>query len=1097
MDLLKGLNKEQQEAVLHTEGPLLILAGAGSGKTRVLTHRIAHLIKDKGVYPSSILAITFTNKAAREMKERTEKLLGDEAADMWISTFHSICVRILRRDIEKLGYSRSFVIFDSADQQTVIKDCLKELNLNEKNFPYREVQAIIGRAKDELIEPEVYTRANASDFRLGKVAKIYELYQKKLKNNNALDFDDIILLTIKLFLDNPPVLQYYQHKFRYVLVDEYQDTNTAQYTLVSLLAQGYRNLCVVGDDDQCIVEGSGIHTPDGVYNIEHIKEGQEILSAAGHGKTMTGLADKVLVKNYQGTIVKVITKTGKVIRGTPNHIGFARINAQPGVYYIYLMYKKDLGYRIGQTQGVRSRNGEIVNGLFVRLNQEHGDKMWILHITQNREQAAFLEQLYAFKYGIPTTVFHGCGRGITLTQPYINAIFESIDTDTAADKLLNDLFMFREFPHHVCNAVIRGQSFRQIVNVTAFAGRKTGNDAGWHSHRICLNTSGKELRERAYMASFPTREGNRNTWRIETERKEYDEADIYANKISQIDCNIEIIKKAKLSSGDSFSYMPLSHMKPSMSIAVFNGHEIVEDIIESVEFDEYSGKVYDISVPHFRQYICDGIVIHNSIYGWRGANIRNILDFEKEFKGCKVVKLEQNYRSTRTILDAANNVIKNNTGRKIKSMWTENLKGDGVQLFETGNEHEEAAFIAGEIERLRKLENRSFRDFAILYRINAQSRVLEDNLMKQGIAYRIFGGLRFYDRKEIKDIIAYLRLILNPSDDIALKRVINVPKRGIGNTTVDNAESIALGKGSGIFDIISSAGEFGELQRAASKLTAFAEMINGFRTLAEGMDVSELIQEVIGKSGILAELKEENTVEAETRIENIKELISGAMEFEAQSEEKGLEAYLANVSLVSDIDSMEGEKDYVALMTLHSAKGLEFPVVFMAGMEEGVFPGFRSMGDDNELEEERRLCYVGMTRARERLYMTSTFSRTLFGNTTYNKASRFIKEIPAEFIEAQEKPEKKQDSFTGWRDRPSVTSGFGPAAAPASYFTAAPQKTAEGFNLKVGDSVVHKKFGVGKITLVEKENDDYKLEIQFKNAGMKRLMAAYANLTKL
>ena len=736
MDLLKGLNKEQQEAVLHTEGPLLILAGAGSGKTRVLTHRIAHLIRDKGVYPSAILAITFTNKAAREMKERTEKLLGDEAADMWISTFHSICVRILRRDIEKLGYSRSFVIFDSADQQTVIKDCLKELNLNEKNFPYREVQAIIGRAKDELIEPEVYTRANASDFRLGKIAKIYELYQKKLKNNNALDFDDIILLTIKLFLDNPPVLQYYQHKFRYILVDEYQDTNTAQYTLVSLLAQGYRNLCVVGDDDQ-------------------------------------------------------------------------------------------------------------------------------------------------------------------------------------------------------------------------------------------------------------------------------------------------------------------------------------------------------------------------SIYGWRGANIRNILDFEKEFKGCKVVKLEQNYRSTRTILDAANNVIKNNTGRKIKSMWTENLKGDGVQLFETGNEHEEAAFIAGEIERLRKAENRSFRDFAILYRINAQSRVLEDNLMKQGIAYRIFGGLRFYDRKEIKDIIAYLRLILNPSDDIALKRVINVPKRGIGNTTVDNAESIALGKGSGIFDIISSAGEFGELQRAASKLTAFADMIKGFRTLAEGMDVSELIQEVIDKSGILAELKEENTVEAETRIENIKELISGAMEFEAQSEEKGLEAYLANVSLVSDIDSMEGEKDYVVLMTLHSAKGLEFPVVFMAGMEEGVFPGFRSMGDDNELEEERRLCYVGMTRARERLYMTSTFSRTLFGNTTYNKASRFIKEIPAEFIEAQEKPEKKQDSFTGWRDRPSVASGFGPAAAPASYFTAAPQKAAGGFNLKVGDNVVHKKFGVGKITLVEKENDDYKLEIQFKNAGMKRLMAAYANLTKL
>lgn len=735
MDLLKDLNKEQQNAVLHTEGPLLVLAGAGSGKTRVLTHRIAHLIRDKGVYPSAILAITFTNKAAKEMKERTAKLLGDEAVDMWISTFHSFCVRVLRRDIEKLGFSRSFVIFDSADQQTVIKDCIKELNLNEKNFPYREVQAVIGRAKDELIEPEVYTRANSSDFRMGKIAKIYELYQKKLKNNNALDFDDIIMFTIKLFLDNPPVLKYYQQKFRYILVDEYQDTNTAQYTLTSLLAQDYKNLCVVGDDDQ-------------------------------------------------------------------------------------------------------------------------------------------------------------------------------------------------------------------------------------------------------------------------------------------------------------------------------------------------------------------------SIYSWRGANIRNILDFEKEFKGCRVIKLEQNYRSTKTILNAANHVIKNNNGRKLKSLWTENANGEGVNIFEAGSEREEAAYIASEIEKLRKLENRNFRDFAILYRINAQSRVLEDEMMKQGIAYKIFGGQRFYDRKEIKDIIAYLRLILNPSDDIALKRIINVPKRGIGNTTVDNAESLASARNCSMFTVISSAGEFSELQRAAAKLGGFVDMMNSLRALAESKSVSELMEEVIGKSGILDELKLEETVEAQTRIENIKELISGALEFEAQSEEKGLEAYLANVSLVSDIDSFEGEKDYIALMTLHSAKGLEFPVVFMPGMEEGVFPGFRSMGDDNELEEERRLCYVGMTRARERLFMTNTFSRTLFGNTTYNKASRFIKEIPSEFLDEQRKPEKKQDSFTGWRDRPS-TAVFGSEAAPASYLTTAPQKPVGEFNLKVGDNVVHKKFGVGKITLVEKENDDYKLEIQFKNSGMKRLMAAFANLTKL
>lgn len=762
MDLLKGLNKEQMEAVQHTDGPLLILAGAGSGKTRVLTHRIAYLIKEKGVYPSNILAITFTNKAAREMKERSSRLLGDMAEGMWVGTFHSACVKILRRDIEKIGYSRNFVIFDSSDQQTLVKDCIRELNLNEKNFPYREVLANISKAKDELIEPEIYARMNADNFRLGKMAQIYGLYQKKLKNNNALDFDDIILMTIKLFLDNPPVLQHYQRKFRYILVDEYQDTNTAQYTLISLLAQEYRNLCVVGDDDQ-------------------------------------------------------------------------------------------------------------------------------------------------------------------------------------------------------------------------------------------------------------------------------------------------------------------------------------------------------------------------SIYMWRGANIRNILDFEKEFKGCKVVKLEQNYRSTQSILNAANHVIKNNTGRKKKSLWTENAKGCGIKLFEGGNEHEESYFITREIKRLMLEENRNYKDFAILYRMNAQSRVLEDTLMKDGLPYRIFGGLRFYDRKEIKDIIAYLRLIQNPSDDIALKRIINLPKRGIGNTTVETAERLALSRSCSIFSIVSQASEVSELQRAASRLEEFTSLINGLKALVEEMSVSELIGEVIQKSGILVELEAENTIEARSRIENIKEMISSALEFEQrqqspasigeeQSEEKGLEAFLANVSLVSDIDNLEGEKDTVVLMTLHSAKGLEFPVVFMVGMEEGVFPGLRSMGDDNELEEERRLCYVGMTRAREKLYMTNTFSRTLFGNTTYNKASRFLREIPSELVDTGSRPVKKAGGFTekagtsygaGWNRNNTDGSGWPAGTSPAFNRAAMPLGTASiarptgSVDFKPGDNVVHKKFGIGTITSVEKDNDDYRLEIQFKNYGMKRLMAAYANLTRL
>lgn len=738
MDLLNGLNKEQKEAVLHVDGPLLILAGAGSGKTRVLTHRIAYLINEKNVHPANILAITFTNKAAKEMRERVDRLVGELSESIWVSTFHSACVRILRRDIEKIGYDRNFVIYDSADQQTVIKDCLKELNLNEKNFPPKSVLETIGRAKDELVEAETFSKMHGADYRMSRIAAVYQLYQKKLKQNNALDFDDIIMLTIKLLLDNPPVLDYYQRKFRYILVDEYQDTNTAQYSLISLLAQGHRNLCVVGDDDQ-------------------------------------------------------------------------------------------------------------------------------------------------------------------------------------------------------------------------------------------------------------------------------------------------------------------------------------------------------------------------SIYGWRGANIRNILDFEKEFNGCRVIKLEQNYRSTRTILEAANNVIKNNIGRKNKSLWTNNSQGEPIQYYQADNEHDEGLFITSEIRKLKMQGNRNYKDFAVLYRVNAQSRVIEEMFMREGIPYKIVGGLRFYDRKEIKDILAYLRVVQNPSDNISLKRIINVPKRGIGNATLENAEDIANQRGASIFSIISSAGEIPQLCRAASKLDGFVAMITSFRILKDTMKVSDLIQTIIEQSGILGELEEENTVESQTRIENIKEFISAALEFESQSEEKGLEEFLAHVSLISDIDNLEEERDSVVLMTLHSAKGLEFPVVFMTGMEEGVFPSYRSITDETELEEERRLCYVGITRAKEKLFLTSTHSRTLFGNTTYNKVSRFLKEIPDKLISGLSRRESRVHAVK-WQDNMSVdrvSTSIGSVGSFNGIHAVSKKKMSCDDEFNVGDKVEHKKFGVGIITKVEKEKDDYKLEIIFDNAGMKRLMAAFANLTKL
>lgn len=731
MDYLENLNDKQKEAVLYGDGALLILAGAGSGKTRVLTYRIANLINERLVSPYNIIAITFTNKAAKEMKERLRTLLGNMADNLWISTFHSACVRMLRRDIERLGYDKNFIIFDSADQKTLVKDCLKELNLDEKVFPPKSVLGEIGKAKDELIEPENFKKIWALDYRMSKIASVYQLYQKRLRESNSLDFDDIISLTIKLLLENDDIASYYQNKFKYVLVDEYQDTNVAQYSFISILAQLHKNLCVVGDDDQ-------------------------------------------------------------------------------------------------------------------------------------------------------------------------------------------------------------------------------------------------------------------------------------------------------------------------------------------------------------------------SIYGWRGANVQNILNFEKEFNNCKVIKLEQNYRSTSVILDAANAVIKNNLSRKAKELWTEKTEGEKISKCEAMDEREEALFVAAQIKKMYQENDKKYSDFAVLYRINAQSRVVEEVFIREGIPYKIFGGLKFYDRKEIKDLIAYLRVIQNPLDRISLKRIINTPKRGIGNTTITNLESISLDKNIGMYSVMSVADQYIELKRSSVKLMEFVDMLNKISVQKDEIRISELIQMIIDRTGMVREYQTEDSTTAKTRIENIEELLSVAVEFESKSEDVSLSNFLEHIALVADIDSYEEETDNVVLMTLHSAKGLEFPVVYMVGVEEGIFPGYRTMTEESLLEEERRLCYVGITRACEKLYVTCARQRTLFGNTSFNRASRFLSEIPQELIEGQQKELVKQKVG----NLKEYTENY--AQKASSYFkTFTINKTAltEGFD--VGESVTHKKFGNGVITLSEKYKDDIKLEINFENFGMKRLMARYAGLTKI
>lgn len=1081
---LSMLNPPQREAVLKTEGPLLILAGAGSGKTRVLTHRIAYLIEEMGVYPGNILAITFTNKAAKEMKERVEALLG-RYTDIWVSTFHSACVKILRRDIDQIGYTRDFVIYDGTDQKVVIKECLKELNLDEKKFPVPMLQHKISEAKDSMLTPKKLMTQYAGDFLMETAGQVYALYQKKLKKNNALDFDDLIAKTVELFEKDPKTLSFYQHKFQYIMVDEYQDTNQLQYRLVSMLAAKHQNLCVVGDDDQCIVEGMNVNTPQGHISIEKIEEGQNVLCASGHGEVMTGTIEKKMKKEYKGTIVKIRTRAGKEIKGTPNHIGFARLNPQPNVYYVYLMYKKNYGYRIGQTQGVRSRKQEITNGMAVRLNQEHADKMWILKVCFDKEEATYYEQFYAFKYGIPTTVFHGAGRKMALSQKYIDQIFNEIDTESAAVELMRDLIIFEEYPHHQPNAVIRGQSIRRIVNLTSFGGRKTGIEAGWHSHRICLNTSGEALKEEV-QKRFPVRDGQRNTWRVETERKEYDEALLYTKELAQTHDDIEVVNKARLTEDKNFYYMPLAHMKPTMSIPILEDGKIVEDIIETIELEAYEGYVYDLSVPHFRQYICDGIVVHNSIYSWRGADIRNILNFEDEFPNATVIKLEQNYRSTQNILDAANCVIQNNQGRKDKVLWTSQKSGDQLHYYRAMTEHEEAQFIAQKIKYMMESDGRNYSEFAVLYRTNAQSRVIEEMLIRAGIPYRIFGGLKFYDRKEIKDIIAYLRLIQNPVDDVSLKRVINVPKRGIGNRTIEKLEEAANKTGESLFSVLLDDDLIqGFSRRVIAGIKDFALLISKYGQNKEQISVTELIQKVLEESGYMEELKKENTVEAQGRMENLQEFLSVAMDFEKNSEIKTLEEFLATISLVSDLDNMGDDENTVVLMTLHSAKGLEFPVVFLCGMEEGIFPTSRALTEERDIEEERRLCYVGITRAQEILFLTHAMMRTLYGRTNYSPMSRFIDEIADHLID-MDKEEIRKKTKKALAPSPGIYRGKTLEEKPMATNIGASQEA------RPGGKVKHDKFGIGTIISVKKNGGSTELTIAFDSAGIKKLMLEYA-----
>ncbi|EKO1913824.1 DNA helicase PcrA [Clostridium botulinum] len=735
MDLKNKLNKEQYEAATTIDGPLLILAGAGSGKTRVLTHRIAHMIENLNIYPSKILAITFTNKAAGEMKERIKALVGDVVEGMWVSTFHSSCVRILRREIDKLGYDKNFTIYDTYDQKTLVKQCMEELNINDKEITDREIINTISNQKDNLISPKEFKKFSNGNYRKDKIADAYILYQKKLKTNNALDFDDLIYKTVELFKTNKEALEFYQRKFKYIMVDEYQDTNKSQYELVKLLASVHRNICVVGDDDQCI-------------------------------------------------------------------------------------------------------------------------------------------------------------------------------------------------------------------------------------------------------------------------------------------------------------------------------------------------------------------------YEWRGADISNILNFEKDYKEAKVIKLEQNYRSKGNILNAANEVIKNNSQRKNKVLRTENENGNKIKVFRAYSDIDEAKFVASEMKKIIKDSDKSFNDFAVLYRTNAQSRIFEDVFMKRDIPYRLIGGLKFYDRKEIKDLMAYLKLINNPLDDISLRRIINVPKRSIGDATVKKVQEFANEMDECMYSVLLDADQILTLsQRSITSIKKFVSIMNSFIRKKDEISVSALIKEILEETGYLKELKSSKNPDDVSRVENLKELVSAAADFEKESEDKSLGMFLEKVALVTDIDNYDENSDSVAMMTVHSAKGLEFPVVFMVGMENGIFPGTQSLSDPKEMEESRRLCYVAITRAKEQLYITSAEIRKVFGRTVAYALSDFVSEISKALkdnvnITGEVATDKVLPKNFGIGIRSQKTNSINSYKSPN--LNNEPKNNVDSNKINIGSKVKHKDFGVGTIVSMSKVSDDIKLTIAFDRRGVKILMLSMA-----
>ncbi len=926
--LLAGLNEPQREAVTYGEGPLLILAGAGSGKTRVLTHRIAYLVATDAAKPNEILAITFTNKAAGEMRDRAELLVGRRVRAMWVMTFHAACARMLRAHADKLGYTRRFTIYDQADSRRLIKRCLDDLGVDPKRFTPASIHTQISDAKNKLRDADAYAQMVGSFFEQ-TVADVYRAYEREMHRANAMDFDDLLVRAVNVLELFQEVRDHYAGTFRHVLVDEYQDTNHAQYRWLQLLAEERRNLMVVGDDAQCLVAGTLVTMADGSRRpIEEVGVGDEVVSAWGGGAFAPARVTRTHVSR-RGDGVAITMRSGRRLVSTPEHTHFA-------------------GRRVAVA---------------------------------------------------PAAVVAGVQNA---ANPVVASHFGDISASTAL----------------MCPNRTGGGDFGVFC---------TASDARPHAQ---LATDGTAL---------------------------------------------PFTPAALVRAGD----------------LMFDGGSGY-DVVESVERVALHAPVYDLDIERTHNFIANGIVTHNSIYGFRGADIKNILEFEDTFPDAHVVKLEQNYRSTQTILDAANAVIRNNRGQKLKSLWTDLGQGDPIKVRELEDEHAEARYVTGEVQRLLD-DGVSRAEIAVFYRTNAQSRVLQDTLVRADVPYQVIGGTKFYDRAEIKDAIAYLVTLVNPQDAGAFTRIVNSPRRGIGSTSLSKVLAYTNTTGISIWDAASEPEQVPGLGAPAVK--ALRRFMGTMHVLRERLEsnpaLSALLKEVLQETGYLEALEAERTIEAQGRIENLDELVNVAAEYDAitaaePEREASLADFLQQIALLSDADDRSDDEGLVTLMTLHNAKGLEYPIVFMIGCEEGVFPHSRAL-DEGGLEEERRLCYVGITRAERDLYLTYARTRNVFGARSFGAPSRFISEIPPELTDREQQQPR---GLAGVRAR--ATTWYPPThpqpptrAIDAGESWDAQPAAAPAFRL--GEDVVHPKFGEGVVTGLEPGGI---VVIRFSRDGSERKMVA-------